>query len=686
MAIKKATPRPRFVGFKDESTRALLPEPENIPQHLPLFYLLTERGPLDPQMVVGNPLLDIYGSKSFDVRGDFYTHQTFTAENVIGQGNLAYIKRVIPANASRAHLVLSLEIVADDDIPVWERNPDGTIVRDQNGDPQQDGANVTNGYRLSWVIDTVDVGGGETISTVPMKVGTLDDGDGTQSNRYPILGFEAQYGKFGDNIGFRLSAPVFGTNEPADIDVMKDQECIIYRGQFVEKSSTGSVNIIDTVFAEKSKDFMFPEGKYDYKTNLDLTADDLVEAYQLVDPTDGYTNKYGPFESMHVYRNNIETILDLLLPAETAAGNPSPPPSKHLVNFVDGVDINGAEHYGFVYDAASLNMTYLTTHYASGGSDGDIDGDPDGVLGTKIIDEMETNWENPDYPLVDIARFPFSDLYDTGFPTATKTAMSLALGYRPNVFVTFASHDLSDDALTNIEENSIAASLSSTIGLQVESVLYGTAACRAMLVGHRAEKKVGAKYSKPVTLVDDIAVKRAGFAGAGNGNLNKERAYDVSPMNRVDGYKGLNNTFKPDIVKDGAWDAQLNYVQYSDTKTLFWPALQSVYKNETSILNSEIVTRIMCNLVLVCNTIWTELTGTTELTNAQLIERSNRRFNELVDGRYADRVVLEPVTHITQADDARGYSWNMDVRVYGNNMKTVGTFNIIARRLEDLEQ
>ena len=284
-----------------------------------------------------------------------------------------------------------------------------------------------------------------------------------------------------------------------------------------------------------------------------------------------------------------------------------------------------------------------------------------------------------------MARYPLTDLYDSGFPMATKLALIRGLSYRPNLNVTLATQDVSQAQLTNAEEISVASVLYAALALHPESTLYGTPVCRAAIVS-QSGRVVNSSYKGLVSMVRDLAVKRSLWGGAGNGNLRRVNAYDVSPANHINGYMDVNNTFKNENVKDSAWDNQLIYAQYYDRSTLFYPAYQSVYKNETSILNSEVITRIMSDLVLVCDRIWRQLTGDTERDQAQFIEDSNRLFNEMVDGRYADRVVLVPRTYFTEINDAQGFSWTMDVEVYGNNMKTVGTFNIIARRLEDLQQ
>jgi hypothetical protein len=80
---------------------------------------------------------------------------------------------------------------------------------------------------------------------------------------------------------------------------------------------------------------------------------------------------------------------------------------------------------------------------------------------------------------------------------------------------------------------------------------------------------------------------------------------------------------------------------------------------------------------------WRELTGTSKLTRAQFIERSNALITEKTQGRFDDRVIVEPRTYFTDFDQALGYSWSCDISLFLNNMMTVGTYTIIARRRSD---
>ena len=54
--------------------------------------------------------------------------------------------------------------------------------------------------------------------------------------------------------------------------------------------------------------------------------------------------------------------------------------------------------------------------------------------------------------------------------------------------------------------------------------------------------------------------------------------------------------------------------------------------------------------------------------------------------RFDERVVIVPDTYETKYDEQRGYSETCKIHVYGNNMKTVTSFTVVAHRRSELDQ
>lgn len=677
VAIKNAAPKPILTGIKDEAGRPLPVVREAVPQHLPLVYIQTQRGPVSPQLVGGKDMLDMYGSQSFEERSKYFSHQTLVSNICEGNGNLVMIKRVLAANAARASMVLSLEIVADD-IPVYLRDTDGTVLRNTDGTKQTDPVATVDGFRLAWSVgpltDTNNLRGEVTTA------GTLAGRAGETSTKYPIFAFAAGFGEYGNNVGIRLSFPGPNTALPADMDIVPSERAMIYRGQFVERADIYTLpTITPSALAEQAIEFALKPGVVNPKTDQDMDVSRLISEYQSIDPSTGAIPQYGPFESMYAYNANVNAILSLIMPKETAASGTALD-DMAMLNIMNALDYNGIDFYSYIMDASSLSLNDSTTHYALGGDDGDVG---ETFLNELVIAECNTNWENIDYPLVDSARYPFSILYDSGFSLDTKKAIISTMGYRRDISVAICTQDVLETDNTISEETSIMTALRAYARLIPESTLWGTPVARCTVLGQAGEL-LYSKYQNRVPVIMDLVHKRSKYMGAGNGKYKSQFAYDVSPANRIDTMVDVTLPWKPDLVRNNDWETGLNWVQYADRSQLFFPAIQTIYDDDTSVLNSDVNMLIAVDVIKMSEEVWRRMTGNTTLTNAQFIDKCNAELSALVDGRYDGRVTVVPDTYFTAADEARGYSWTMDVAVYMNNMRTVGIINVITRRSTDL--
>jgi len=676
VSIKNAAPKAIVTGIKDESGRALPLVKEAVPQHLPLAYLHTERGPIDPQLVGGNDMLNMYGSKSFEERSKYFSHQTLAVNICNGNGNLVMVKRVLGAGAAQASMVLFLEIVADD-IPQYDRDSSGTPLRDVNGDKITN-ANTVDGFRIAWSIaplsDITNLRG--EVSTA----GTLAGRAGEVSQRYPIMAFRAQYGEFGNNVGIRLSFPGPNTSNPTDTSVIESERAMIYRAQFVEREDEFSIPVVQqSNFAEQFIDFAFKPDTVNPKVDKDLSVSRLIEEYQSIDPNTGLVPNYGPFEEMYVYENNIETVLDLLFASETAVSGVVVE-DKWMLNFFNALDYKGNDAYSFIIDPSSLTLDEATTHYAVGGSDGTVG---ELALDAAVATECRTNWENIEYPLVDDARYPFSIVYDTGFSLDTKKAIIATMGYRRDISVGICTQNVLESDNSISDETSIMTALRAYARLMPESTLWGTPVARCTVMGQVGDR-LYSKYRNRVPLIMDLIEKRSKYMGAAEGKYKNQFAYDVAPTNRINTMINVTHPWKPELVRNADWEVGLNWAQHADRSQLFFPAIQTIYDDDTSVLNNDINMLIAVDVIKMSVEVWRRMTGNTTLTNAQFIDRCNAELLSLVEGRYDNRVTIVPNTYFTAADEARGYSWTMDVAVYMNNMRTVGVINVITRRSSDL--
>lgn len=690
-SINQAYPRSIFYGFKDESASALPVELEAIPQHLPYIFLQTDRGPLTPQLVSGTDMLDMYGAKSFDENHKFYSHQTLLASVVNAAGNSVFIKRVVDSQAVKSRICLKLEIIKDT-FPEYERDVDNKVMRDESGDPMFIADTEITGYTTRWLVEEVPFGEEGNLNTLTPGTLTSNIVD-ENSTIYPILEFEASHvGAYGNLMGFRISAPHADTSTPADDGVVADNNAFLYRIALVERPDLSSSPVIkESLNTERYIDFSFKDNVTSSVTGEEFNISRIVSSFS--SSVKGETPIYGPIGGVFVYENNLSTVLNQLHVIEESVGilpvdetelallTESLEETRHLFNFFTNVDYSGEEYEYVRTGAGGISINSLTTHYLKGGTDG--------LVGTQTLDElakseMANQWSNVDYPLLDRQKYPFSCLYDTGFSVDTKKTMLTCIGRRPDIHVAVCTYIEGETANSVSAESSIGTTLKIAAQLIPESTVYGTSVCRAVVVRSEGTAVSSAK-GRRCSLIVDLAAKRAKYMGAGNGKMKSIYSYNEAPTNYVTEVENVTNPWVPDAVKSSLWELGVNGVQSVSRHDLFWPAFQTVYDDDTSILNSEILMQIMVDVTKMADLTWTQITGDDKLTDQQFFDKSDRIFAALVAGRYDDRVVIVGETFKTPNDSIRGFSYSMDIAVYGNTMRTVGQYNIIARRRSDLE-
>ena len=685
MNVLSGAPTIQLAGIQDLSIRIPLPEGEALPMHLPFCVLNTERGPESTQLVGGADAARMFGVNSFDASKQYANHATMMFNTINARGNVQMVRRYISESHAKASVRLALEVSAGE-VPVWERDEAGGLVYGADGKAIQteaDGVPVTtSGYNARWVIIPID-------ETAPFGAGQKTVGSfGGESTIYPWMDFEvSHHGSYGDNIGFALSCPTTETlSGPVKEDVVYENMAMMYRLQFVERpDKQSSPNITQTLMGGQYTEFCFKKGAVDKSTDRNLHIDKVLpKAYRDVD-SKGFAPIYGPMDNYHVYEANMLEALGMLAAAEEASpeymGEPMEP---HMFNAVSGVDVSGVRYHTFNLqgpEAGGILLGEGIYHYAKGGSDGDQSPEAFDAFVKNLFDTFEFN--NVD-EFMDSAEFPFSVIYDSGFSIETKKAMLAPIGLRKDLYVVLSTQDVNKPQNTADEELSIAIALRARARLYPESTHYGTSTCRAIIVGHSG-KLLNSNFDGLLPLTLDFADKCAAYMGASHGSMKEEFSMDTSPLNNVTMFRDINCVYKSPRVRQKDWAAGLVWVQRKDRNDFFYPAYQTVYDNDTSVINSAINMMIAVELEKVCERTWRNLTGDTKLTDAQFFEKSDKMISSYTAGRFDGRVTVIPETYKTEADELRGYSWSCKLHMYANNMRTVGTYTVTANRASDLQ-
>ncbi|BDH16618.1 MAG: hypothetical protein [Bacteriophage sp.] len=752
-SIYTSTPRQYALGVKDESVRSVDIEAISLPQHLPWVPLFAPTGDGVPTVLRGNGAIKKYGSDAFDVTSKYATHFTPFMNKFIDVTNPMLMQRLIPADATKAMLRVSVEAIPNE-MPVYERNDDGSIKYTANDYNERlptvkttivgtrlvvhvgvtgygSNGSTTNPINYQLFGNGVvvrDFRANTTLGTDGKQLGVITDATAPYSSTlYPV--FDLEYnseGERGNDFGVRLQLPISTGASPIDTASVYANNAYMWRMGVVSKNTvTGGYDVVSTVNGETSVDVALKATARSDRFNLPLAIDAIWLNSYILPATDVTPEFAGSFGKMHFYRDSVEELQKLLISgnghsigestyndeAKLGWGRvPLTAANSYLLNFLGGYDVDGASYFTFsLADSANFGGVTITMDnviYASGGTDGlktTASGENDELANYELFDSLVraemANFGDGTVQWLNTARYPVSTFWDSGFSVDTKKAMLTPLGKRKDVAVILATQSVADYVTTNAggkitkvwswvppnneaEETSLAGSLRTLASSYPESEVYGTSVCRAIIVG-QCGTLINSNYTRKLPLTYELAAKVAYFMGDANGVWRDDGAYDVKGNNKIEFMKDINLSWKNENVANQAWANGLVYAEDYDIKSLFFPAVRTVYNNDTSVLNSSITMFAICFIERVCQGAWRDLVGNAKWTQAKFKQESNQiiadRLNNVFDGRF----IISVDTFFTQADSQRGFSYGCKVYLYAPNMKTVGQYTIVAQRIDD---
>ena len=299
-------------------------------------------------------------------------------------------------------------------------------------------------------------------------------------------------------------------------------------------------------------------------------------------------------------------------------------------------------------------------------------------------------------PITDMAQYPFSTLWDSGFTKETKIEFKNILQYRKDVWiamaVTSANRYLQIDQdtvfdyqpkLTNQEAISLGMYYRSVFTGIPESVAFGTPTVRATLVGQDGVNR-NSKHRKRQTINIDLFEKVAKYCGSGDGKWKSQYAFDQDGLNTINDWHDLSMDYLSPPVTDDAWDAGLIYVQNKDTKRKFYPTYQTLYPDDTSVLNNIFTMMACCWIEKAHFKGWTMVTGDSKSTNLEIAEKLDQYLNSTLQNSFDGRFITVSKTYYTDTDVANGFSFTTDTTIYSNMTKHTANYKITAHRMSDI--
>lgn len=752
--IYSSTPNIIQTGIRDLSTRVVPPEPEAQPQHLPLFFTFSSRGDdEDFHTVEGTSMTAMYGDEFLNMGTKYATHATPFIRGITSQGNLVMLKRLKPEGAKTAWIRFALGVTKQTSgndtkwLLRWIVNPAKPIGTDTS----------KLGTLEQRYLESFEFGKGLSLAEVGLLTSDMPGSfsstgivtAGTQLERvYPIFDLEvSHFGDYGNNLGLSIYCPNKTSEDRPNLRFYDESLIRQYRVKFVKrKDKRSSAVSISNKYGEQWTDFVFRPKTIDTTVgNLDrYMGTSTLDNYRNLDRSFGRVPTYGPYNKIKVYSENIEHICKTVYQTELEAdelaaiaraeyqermlekakaegkfweddssmrseytkrldytSNEEIERNVHWqIDLLTGKSMSGApyrtiEIAGLRHEGELVNKESL--YWSDGGSDGKMNNEEYNRL---VIQEIE-QFENDDCRYRDLARYPFSVFYDTGFMETRdaphKSKLIKLLAARKDISVCWTTHSVETNEkyidnesvpgvtpLNKKDEAGMVSYLATVIRAVAESTIWGTGACRANII-MQCGTIVGSDFTGRVPMNYELAMKRARYMGSSDGKMRPGYGYDQDGIKQLQYMKEVNNPFVPFQTREINWTNGASWAQFYDRNTMFFPAVRTIYQDETSVLISDINMLIAVDLQKVCFRTWRRLVGNSKLTNRQFIELSDKYILEDVEGRYDGRVTIKPETYYTPADELRGYSWHCNIHMYANNMKTVGIFTVVTHRQEDLE-
>lgn len=693
---RSATPNAFFTGYRDNPAPGLQDRQVITPAHCPFGYILAEWGkPNVPYYVVGNQLQTIFGEHTWDAQGEYFTHYSDFALNVFNKNvNAQFLMRLQPEKSSTAYGRLWCEVV-EFDVPQYVR-VEGTnqLKLGADGRPVPvEGAGATlPGYKLRWHWEPIDDPEDENLGfgMASVKDGTLTGTAGKTARMYPIGDFPATcFGGRGNRLAIAPWAPHDRSLVPNDVKYIEQTGNYLYRMGFHEKARDGSVQPWYSINGEAYFDFTFNPKQTKPGTGAKVSLDALYrEKYQNYETATSGEQVMGPMDGFTVYLTNVKTVLELLHAAELPQQSAKHPTNVHSINFMGARDYYGDPYYAIVMaDVAEITGTALllnehTKSYLSGGADGQMSAaDYDELVAGKLSAFGKDGVE-----LYDMARYPFTAMWDSGFSIDTKNKFWPLTSIRPDLFLGVATQDVNLPLNSLDDEMATATALLARAYIQVESAIYQTPFSRGSLMPWAGFITDGSAYDKLVTGNRELADKISQWFGGGEGGWTPGKDMDLYPQKVISKMKLANYSFAPYSMREKAWQNQMIAVEYSDQNEQIFSGMQTINPNDSSTLNSIVTVWGCIAATRAALKAYKWLVGNNKFTPEQMIKRSNEIITDELKNIGQDRLIFRPETTFTKADTDAGYAWTTLVHVYANGMKTVNTITINSHTMQELEQ
>lgn len=708
------------INLVDKSVPTI-PDPTILPLHLPIFPVFAETGPVGVPILGGvNYLQEIFGTQFLNERSPYFNHQSVFLKRALGY-QLVYMVRVADPAATAASLVLLCKVTPRP-VVQYQRTASGAIVYGSGGNPlpllETDGVTPVTQPGVVLNYSTRQLADGETINTVlsinstsstidgmvinisntagiPLNTtlsiviggvtyigyvttivantsitlvftssitsiittgaavtfnygvtphtGTVASTTGVISTTYPLFALTTYVGSAGDNFGFRLFY-----NTSYNTTIVSNTGAMTYNFQPVQLNINTNVETpIYDINNSQTQTFSFMPGSFDPSTDTYYELADVVR--------NSFNGLPGLPYQFYVYGSNMGSIGQAALTLSPELGSISP----YLLNLFTGVDSSGNpyEHIVIAPGASSI-LNNNVVLYLQGGSDGSL---------SKSTLEAQTAqlYNGALNPLIaDSFRYPFTHIYDSGYTLANKQLLMDIFSIRDDIKIILSTQDVANPANTAAQDQSTGSALRTSALLNPESIDFGTQACRVDIYQQCGTLSDTQLYTNIVPATIDSLIKHCRFTGSDHivGEPKGRPNSEVSILN----IGSLNWTPTTPQQMQLSWNTGLNYIQYCDTATVFYPDLLSVYSIDTSLLSSALlVDYAAVYLKHIIRRQWTIIVGRDDPPRT-LFQSIATAIDAAAAYAFNGYISTSTVVSQTAVDTARGYQSTVTTKVSGN--------------------
>lgn len=405
----------------------------------------------------------------------------------------------------------------------------------------------------------------------------------------------------------------------------------------------------------------------------------------------------------------------------------SQPLNFGLFNIFTGRDVNDVPYFSFdvrdslMFGGVAVNSESVV--YADGGEDGlwsFADGSPATLVNLKLLDGAMRNFLNTfgrgKDQLKDILRYPITQVVDTGWSLDTKLAHSNILSARPDIHMEIGTQAVAEKGnvsvdlgpvykgystnaevalsselldgwnwqprLTAEQDEAIATRLRTFFSLTPESVFFGTPVMRVHVFGHSGFD-VDDTYERPLPGSFDRGLAMARFTGVTG--WDKASDFTENDNRKPMFLKDMSYSYRDEDVADSAWATGMNFLRSHDIVDHFWPAIQSIYPHQDSILANAKFVLVASKCHYYGMEIWRSISGENK-TDEQFKQELEDEAYRIIGGKFTEdvRIVVEAI--LTEADVARGYSGYLKFHIGVGSPRTKLVYSVHGYTLDQLNE